>query len=122
MAGTAAYAASSQSFYVDGSGLDIWGTNDQSHYVYQTLNGNGTIVARLRYQTNSSAWAKAGLMIKQSTTAGSAYVDVLTTPNVSPLTPNINGTGCTPRWLSQSTAADYAARRLWRAYAVQLQE
>jgi regulation of enolase protein 1 (concanavalin A-like superfamily) len=64
--------------------------------VYQTLNGDGTIVARLRYQTDSTAWAKAGLMIKQSATAGATYVDALVTPNVSPNTPNINGVGCTP--------------------------
>ncbi len=94
--GTANYAASSQTFYVDGAGADIWGTNDQFHYVYQTLNGDGTIVARVRYQTESSDWAKAGLMIKQSTTSGSAFVDLLTTPNVSPSTPNINGVGCNP--------------------------
>lgn len=95
-AGSVNYAASSKTFYVDGAGADIWGTNDQFRYVYQTLNGDGSIVARLRYQTNSSAWAKAGLMIKQSTTAGSSYVNVLTTPTVSPNTPNINGVGCTP--------------------------
>jgi glucose/arabinose dehydrogenase/regulation of enolase protein 1 (concanavalin A-like superfamily) len=92
--GTANYAASSQTFYVDGAGSDIWGTNDQFHYVYQTLNGDGTIVARVRYQTESSDWAKAGLMIKASPTSGSTYVDLLTTPNVSASTPNINGVGC----------------------------
>ncbi len=95
-AGTADYSPSSQTFYVDGSGADVYGANDQFHYVYQPLNGDGTIVARLRYQTNSSPWAKAGVMIKESTTTGSKYVDVLTTPNVSPNTPNINGVGCTP--------------------------
>jgi glucose/arabinose dehydrogenase/regulation of enolase protein 1 (concanavalin A-like superfamily) len=96
MAGTADYSANDQTFYVDGAGADIAGSNDQFHYVYQTLNGNGTIVARVRYQTNSSPWAKAGVMIKQSTTAGSSYVDALVTPDVSPNTPNINGIGCTP--------------------------
>ena len=95
-AGTADYSASSQTFYVDGAGADVYGKNDQFHYVYQSLNGDGTIVARLRYQTNSSPWAKAGVMIKESTTTGSKYVDALTTPTVSPNTPNINGVGCTP--------------------------
>src|SRR6266851_1065340 len=96
MAGTADYAASNKTFYIDGAGADIAGTNDQFHYVYQTLNGDGTIVARVRYQTESSPWTKAGVMIKQSTTAGSSYVDALVTPDVSPSTPNINGVGCTP--------------------------
>lgn len=96
MPGTADYSPSSQTFYIDGAGADVYGTNDQFHYVYQPLNGDGTIVARLRYQTNSSPWAKAGVMIKESTTTGSKYVDALTTPNVSPDTPNVNGVGCTP--------------------------
>jgi glucose/arabinose dehydrogenase/regulation of enolase protein 1 (concanavalin A-like superfamily) len=96
MVGTADYSASNKKFYIDGAGADIAGPNDQFHYVYQTLNGDGTIVARVRYQTESSAWAKAGVMIKQSTTAGSSYVDALVTPDVSSSTPNINGVGCTP--------------------------
>jgi len=96
MAGTADYSASDQTFYIDGAGADISGPNDQFHYVYQTLNGDGTIIARVRYQTNSSPWAKAGVMIKQSTTSGSSYVDALVTPDVSPNTPNINGVGCNP--------------------------
>jgi regulation of enolase protein 1 (concanavalin A-like superfamily) len=93
-AGTADYAPGSKTFYVDGSGADAFGSNDQFHYVYQTLSGDGTIVARVRYQTNSAAWAKAGVMIKQSATAGAPFVDALVTPDVSPNTPNINGVGC----------------------------
>jgi glucose/arabinose dehydrogenase len=93
-AGTADYSAGDQSFYLDGSGADVFGANDQFHYVYQTLNGDGTIIARVRYQTDSSSWAKAGVMIKQSATAGSAFVDALVSPDVSPNTPNVNGVGC----------------------------
>ena len=93
-AGTADYAAGDQTFYVDGAGADAYGSNDQFHYVYETLNGNGTIVARVRYQTASSAWAKAGVMIKQSAAAGAPFVDALVTPDVSSSTPNINGVGC----------------------------
>jgi uncharacterized repeat protein (TIGR01451 family) len=95
-AGTADYASGDQSYYLDGSGADAYGANDQFHYVYQTLNGDGTIIARVRYQTNSSSWAKAGVMIKQSATAGAAFVDALVSPDVSPNTPNINGVGCSP--------------------------
>jgi glucose/arabinose dehydrogenase len=95
-AGTADYSAADQSFYLDGAGADVLGANDQFHYVYQPLNGDGTIIARIRYQTNSSSWAKAGVMIKQSATAGAAFVDALVSPDVSQNTPNINGVGCTP--------------------------
>jgi uncharacterized repeat protein (TIGR01451 family) len=93
-AGAAGYAASDQAFYLDGAGADVYGANDQFRYAYQTLNGDGTIVARVRYQTNSDAWAKAGVMIKQSATAGAPFADALVTPDVSPATPNINGVGC----------------------------
>jgi glucose/arabinose dehydrogenase len=93
-AGTAGYAAGTKTFYVDGAGADEFTGNDQSHFVYQTMPGNGTIIARVRYQTNSDPWAKAGLMIRQSTTTGAHWVDALVTPDVSPNTPNINGIGC----------------------------
>ena len=93
-AGSTDYAAGSKSFYLDGAGTDEFTTNDQAHFVYQTMPGDGTIIARVRYQTNSSDWAKAGLMIRQSTTVGAPYVDLLVTPDVSPSTPDINGNGC----------------------------
>jgi uncharacterized repeat protein (TIGR01451 family) len=93
-AGTADYAPATSSFYLDGAGADEYGANDQSHYVYQTLNGDGSIVTRVRYQTNSSPWAKAGLMIRQSTTTGAPFVDALVAPDVPATTPDINGVGC----------------------------
>ncbi len=93
-AGTADYSASDGDVYLDGAGADAFGANDQFHYVYQTLNGNGTIEARVRYQSNSSSWAKAGVMIKQSAVSGSPFVDALVAPDVSPNTPNVNGVGC----------------------------
>ncbi len=92
--GAADYAASSGTFYVDGSGSDVYGANEQFHYVYQALTGDGTITARVRYQSNSSSWAKAGVMVAQSTAAGTAFVDALVAPDVSPNTPNINGVAC----------------------------
>jgi uncharacterized repeat protein (TIGR01451 family) len=95
-AGTADYSAGSQTYYLDGSGADEYGPNDQSHFVYQSLPGDGSIVARVRFQTNSSAWAKAGLMVRQSAAAGAPWVDTLVTPDVSSAIPNINGVGCDP--------------------------
>ncbi len=92
--GTADHAAGSQTFSLDGSGSDVFGANEQFHYVYQSLTGDGTIIARVRSQSNSSPWAKAGVMIAQSTAAGTPFVDALVTPDVSPIVPNINGVGC----------------------------
>jgi uncharacterized repeat protein (TIGR01451 family) len=92
--GSTSYAAGSKSFYLDGAGTDEFQTQDQAHFVYQSMPGDGTIIARVRYQTNSSDWAKAGLMIRQSTTVGAPWVNLLVTPDVSPNTPDINGNGC----------------------------
>jgi glucose/arabinose dehydrogenase len=92
--GTADYSAADSSYYLDGGGADAFGANDQFHYVYQTLAGDGSITARVRYQSDASAWSKAGVMIKQSAAAGAPFVDALVTPDVSPATPNSNGVGC----------------------------
>ncbi|GCE14975.1 outer membrane protein assembly factor BamB family protein [Tengunoibacter tsumagoiensis] len=58
---------------VSGGGTDIWGGTDQFHYVWQTLNGDGTIGAHVNTLTNTDPWAKAGVMLRQSTDQGSAY-------------------------------------------------
>jgi uncharacterized repeat protein (TIGR01451 family) len=94
MPGSTDYAPGSQSFYLDGSGADASGSTDQFHYTYQTLTGDGSIVARVRYQTAENPWVKAGVMIKSSPTAGSAFVSALVTPDVSSNTPNLNGINC----------------------------
>ena len=66
-----------------GAGADIWGTSDQFNYVSQPLagDGNGTIIARVTSMTNTSSNAKAGVIIKQSTTAGSDYLLIAVAPN-----------------------------------------
>ncbi len=78
LAGSASYA--SGLFTVNGSGADIWGGTDQFNYVSQPLTGDGTIVARVTSQTNTDGWAKAGVMIKQSTATGSHYALLAVTP------------------------------------------
>lgn len=79
MTGTTSY--NNGTFSVTGSGADIWGNADQLHFTYQPLSGDGTIIARVTGQTNTSSWAKAGIMIKQSTTAGSAYSSIFASPS-----------------------------------------
>lgn len=95
MAGTADYSTGDGAFYIDGSGADVYSTNDQFHYVYQTLSGDGTIVARVRYQWNTNPSAKAGIMFNETATAGATYLAALVFPDVSPNTPNFNGVACT---------------------------
>jgi regulation of enolase protein 1 (concanavalin A-like superfamily) len=49
--------------------------------VDQPLTGNGTIIARLTSMTNTSSNAKAGVIIKQSTAAGSNYMLIAGSPS-----------------------------------------
>jgi galactose oxidase len=77
-AGSASFA--NGVFTVSGGGNDIWGTLDQFQYVDQPLTGDATITARVTSQTNSAGWAKAGVMIKQSTSSGSPYALLAVTP------------------------------------------
>src|SRR5437868_6931409 len=68
-------------FIERGSGADIGGSSDAFHYIYQPLNGNGTIIARIVTQYNSDPSAKAGVMIRETLTAGSKYAAVVITPS-----------------------------------------
>jgi regulation of enolase protein 1 (concanavalin A-like superfamily) len=78
LAGSAGYT--NGVFTLNAAGDDIWAAADQFHFVHQPLTGDGEIIARVTSQTNTDGWAKAGVMIKQSTTAGSNYALVGVTP------------------------------------------
>src|SRR5687767_7711162 len=64
-------------FTVRGSGADIFGTADAFHYVYQRLNGNTQIVARMTSVQATHAWSKAGVMIREGLTANSRHAFAL---------------------------------------------
>jgi Concanavalin A-like lectin/glucanases superfamily/Bacterial Ig domain/Kelch motif len=82
--GTVAIAGSGYdsggTFTLNGEGSDIWGTADQFHYVYRSLGGDGTIIARVVSQQNTAGWAKAGVMMRESTAAGAAHAMMVITP------------------------------------------
>ncbi|MDQ2832575.1 MAG: DUF6067 family protein [Acidobacteriota bacterium] len=78
LAGSASYTATT--FTVKGGGADIWGTSDQFNYVETAASGNLTITARVASQQNTNAWAKSGVMIRDTTAAGAIYVGVFMTP------------------------------------------
>lgn len=79
-AGSASYAGGV--FTVNGSGADIFGTNDQFNYLYQPTSGNGTIIARVSSQSNTgSTNSKAGVIWKASTAPLSPYINIETGPS-----------------------------------------
>ena len=63
-----------------GGGGDIWGTSDAFHFAYQTLTGDGLVSAQVASQQNTSAWAKAGVMLRATTDPGSPYYAAFVTP------------------------------------------
>lgn len=86
-AGSAGYSGGQ--WTVNGSGADIWSGTDEFHFVYQPASADYCqITARIKSQGNTNSWAKAGVMVKQNTTAGSNYAMMGVTP----------GNGLTFQW------------------------
>ncbi|HWB90626.1 MAG TPA: LamG-like jellyroll fold domain-containing protein [Puia sp.] len=85
LTGNAGYANGITAY---GNGADVWGNADAFHFVYQTLSGNGAIVAHVdslqNYATTTvvSGNAKAGVMIRDALTAGARHGMVDVTPAV----------------------------------------
>jgi regulation of enolase protein 1 (concanavalin A-like superfamily) len=65
---------------VRGSGADIWDTADAFHHLRTSLHGNGEIIARVTAVQNTDAWAKAGVMVRETLTAGSKHGIMCVTP------------------------------------------
>jgi hypothetical protein len=61
-------------------GNDIWESSDQFRYAYKTLNGDGTMVARVESLGRSNDWAKAGVMIRQSIEPSTVHAFMPITP------------------------------------------
>ena len=65
-----------------GDGTDIWNNADDFTFAYKTLNGDGSVVARVvSVGTGTNTWAKGGVMIRGNLTAGSTFVDMCLTAN-----------------------------------------
>ncbi|MDT5016199.1 MAG: chitinase, partial [Mycobacterium sp.] len=71
---TGSAAFSNGTFTIAGAGADIWGNADAFRYAYQGLSGDGQIVARVTQVQNTNTFAKAGVMLRESTAADSAHV------------------------------------------------
>jgi regulation of enolase protein 1 (concanavalin A-like superfamily) len=63
----------SGTYTVAASGTDIWGTSDQFRFVYRQVSGDVTIVAKVSSIRNVDEWSKAGVMIRESLSAGSKH-------------------------------------------------
>jgi regulation of enolase protein 1 (concanavalin A-like superfamily) len=65
-----------------GAGVaSINATTDAFNYTYDKLTGDGSITAKVTSMSNSNAWARAGVMIRDGTAANAKSVAVLMTPS-----------------------------------------
>jgi regulation of enolase protein 1 (concanavalin A-like superfamily) len=82
LTGGATQDLNARTFTISGAGADIYGTVDAFHYVDQPLYGNGSISAQvLSIAPTNAYWkAKAGVMIRQDLTSGSAHATADVTP------------------------------------------
>jgi regulation of enolase protein 1 (concanavalin A-like superfamily) len=62
---------------VRGEGTDIFSTADGFHFVYQTLSGDGEILARVDSVQQTHDWAKAGVMMRETLSGISSHVTTL---------------------------------------------
>ena len=90
---------------MSGAGNDIWGNSDQFRYAFTEISGDATITARvLSNGTGSVAWAKGGVMIRQSLDGDSV--------NVCGAITGGDGNGGTFQWRSTPAAASDSSRTL----------
>ncbi len=67
-------------YTISAGGTDIGGAADQFRFVYKPLNGNGSITLKVDSIANTNASAKAGVMIRETLTAGSRNAFLAVTP------------------------------------------
>ncbi|HEY2953113.1 MAG TPA: lamin tail domain-containing protein, partial [Verrucomicrobiae bacterium] len=94
-------------FNVTGSGSDIGGTSDQFQFNYIQRAGDFDVKVRVAGLNLSDAWAKAGLMARETLTAGSRYAATFATPSVSGCFFQYRGTNASPTLQSGSFPVSY---------------
>jgi len=68
-------------YVLDGAGTGLSGNSDQFNIVYKQLEGDGEVVVKIySIQEDIDDWAKAGIMIRDSLSADSAFVMAGVTP------------------------------------------
>jgi endoglucanase len=108
---TGGFTVSNDRIFVSGAGADIWGAADAFQFAHQSFSGDGEIIARVVSQPRTHAWAKAGVMIRESLAAGSRYAFVALTPDNGA---TLQSRSSTNGWTGQSGLAGIAAPRFVR--------
>lgn len=109
-AGSQSFDPNAATWTINAGGADITGTSDQFRYVWQTLTGDGSVIADVASQTNTSSSAKAGVMLRAGTDPAAPNYAVVVSPGqgikvqvrktAGGTTQKLaNPTGTTPAWL-----------------------
>lgn len=110
-------------FTINASGVDIWDQSDSFHYLYQPLQGDGQITARIVDQGGTDGWALAGAMIREDLSESSRHAFAGLTPDhglsftrrseTGGLSDySDGGSGSTPTWVRLTRTGDlFAASR-----------
>jgi hypothetical protein len=117
------------------AGTDIWGAADSFRFTYRTLAGDGQIVARVDALQATDIWTKAGVMMRETLSAGSAHAFALQSSGAGVgfqrravpggQSTHTGTTGSAPRWVrlvrqgSTFTASDSADGVTWRTIGSQ---
>ena len=75
-----ATATSGTSVTIEGAGADIWGTADAFHFSRAQVSGDWDIEATVSSVEGVHAWTKAGVMIRETLSAGSKHASLFVTP------------------------------------------
>jgi regulation of enolase protein 1 (concanavalin A-like superfamily) len=77
--GSSTYNNTTGVYSIEGSGTDIWGTSDGMQFAWQTLTGDGSIIAKVESMTGTASWAKSGLEIRETTASNSKHIAMVQT-------------------------------------------
>ncbi len=66
---------------VSGGGADIWSASDEFNYYSQSLSADKTFIVHVDSVQNTDPWAKGGIMFRNSTSAGAAFVGLYQNPD-----------------------------------------
>jgi len=102
-------AESGGAITMEGGGADIYGSADQFFFRYVTMRGDGELLVRVQSLENTNAWAKAGVMMRESTAPGARNAMMTLTPGngvsfqyrgtASQATTEIHTPATAPRWV-----------------------
>jgi hypothetical protein len=79
-AGNQSFDPNTGTWTVNAGGADITGTSDQFRYISQPLTGDGSVIADVTSQANTSTGAKAGPMFRASADPAAPEYSVLVSP------------------------------------------